>query len=305
MAKMPPIGSLSGKVIATHADSMVAAGLPSDFLGVITEARYVPYNYGGNRGDDYILALRLQIEPDADSGLGELQPTYYSLGDRAIKDFSPTIDGEEPVDIEGWDGSESTIDEVAGIALLPKGPRTQLVKGSNYGHLTETLKELGFLDDLSDIRVLEGRKFYWKRLPQRQRSGLITAPQADGSVKAKDILLPTEDHGVAKAAKGAGKAKAAASAGTNGKPTAKAAAAAAEATDDDMDTQITAILVKALEAAGGELAKKDIAKAVVAKFKGDKNGAIKRAGSLEYLAGAEGFYFDKDEGTLTLIPADE
>lgn len=291
--------SKPSRAISWRADNLVSAGLADDFVGTITNPRFAPYNYQGKR-DHYVLAFGLDIVPDEDSGFDPFTQ-WYSCGDKSLEQFRPSKDGDEPLDVESWDGSEATIGDVSGPFVVPTGTKTQMNASSNHAHLMEVLLQLLPDFDGVDASELDNKRFRFNRLPQKVRKGLINAPQEGQQRRNNDILLPTEYLGEATskpaaAKKGATAAKAAPKA-------AKAAPAAAASNGDfDLDKAIEDAIAEAAEKAGGSLAKTKIAPVVIKALPGEHKGAgVARAGQMEFLEAATRFAFDADTNTILFI----
>ena len=105
----------AAKVASMRPDEMVAGGLMDDFNGTITKARLVPWDYNGNL-DHHILALALTIQPEE----GDEFVQHYSTG-AELDEFVPSMDGEEPVDLENGEG-----EELEGIAVHVRALRDRV-----------------------------------------------------------------------------------------------------------------------------------------------------------------------------------
>jgi hypothetical protein len=289
---MPPIKKM--RVAANRPDQMSAGGsLPDGFIGEVTKARFVPWNYQGK--SKTVLGAAILITPDEESGF-EPFTQYYSAGN--IEQFQPSNDGMEPVaDPTDWSGTPDDLEDYEGVYALPVGQKDQLPGGSNWGHFLESLHECGmsYEDMDADITFLEGVRGRFDRVPQRERKGIVSAPVEEGQKTfQKTILVITQ---LEKAAKAAGKGKAAA-AKTNAK------AAANGAGDEDFNERVHDAIVAALNAADGTLGKKKVAQLFLRSKDFDsaeKQAAVALLNDEDFLASAEGFAYDDEEDTLAVV----
>lgn len=276
-------------VASLRPDNMSQGGLPSDFTGKIARVRFEPFDYDG-RADKPALAIRMEIEPDADSGIDPFFQ-HYSAGDLAF--FHPSMDGKSPVDVEDWKNKE--LEDVQGIYAFAVSKREQLAKTSNYADFVQKAIDVGFPIDLigSDCRFLEGTRGHFQRVPQQKRSG-----QADDGKKREILVLTRIDEipGKGKAAAGAKAApKAAAKAGAP-------AEAASGGDNEELDNLLDEIVIEAISnSEDGIVPKSKLAPLAMAKLTGaNKQKGVKRIASLEYLTGRELLAFDAETNTVTL-----
>ena len=283
--------------ISFHTEDMASAGLPTDFDGVIVKAVYAPFNYPNRDGVGTVadvLSAKLTIRPDEDSGLDEFTQ-YYSAGD--IESFAPSLDGEEPVDLDADDR-----DDMEGPFVVKVGSRDKMNNNSNFAKFVEAALAVGLDDDVArsgDLSQLEGVYGHWDRVPQPTRKGIIVRTEDKNSDREKTILVLTEIKEAPKAAAKAAKGKAAPAVVKKGKKEAEP-----EPEGDDLDTRIETAIVEALgDAKGNTFAKGKLPGIMMKAFAGDpdKAKAIKRAGQTEFLDAATQFAFDPDDGTLTLV----
>ena len=272
------------RVASMNPDNFVSGGLMDDFDGVITKARFAPWDYDG-KIDHHVLAVAVSITPDEDAGAPFVQ--HYSAGDLNL--FVPTMDGETPVDLDNGSG-----EELEGIYAMPIGKAENLRNSTNWAHFMEALVAAGF--DTSRIapslEFLEGLNCHFNRVPQKKRSGIqVTTTQADGTAKrANDVLVITKINGTVEVE---------APAKTATKATTKAAPVAAAA--DPIEETLTSVIVEALSENDGTLAKSKIVGIVLKKITGaDRARAIKLANDAKWLAASDSFTFDADSGTLSL-----
>lgn len=276
------------RVASMNPDNFVSGGLMDDFDGVITKARFAPWDYDG-KIDHHVLAVALSITPSEDSGA---QPfvQHYSAGDLNL--FVPTMDGENPVDLDNGSG-----EELEGIYAMPIGKAENLRNSTNWAHFMEALVAAGFAtsDITPSLEFLEGLNCHFNRVPQKKRSGIqVTTTQADGTAKrTNDVLVITKISGkeeveAAPVAKVATK--------TAAKP-ATPAAAASSAVEDAM----TSAIVEALAAADGTLPKSKLVSIALKAITGtDRARAIKLANDIAWLSASDAWAFDADSGTLAL-----
>lgn len=291
-----------GTVAMMRPDQMSSAGLANDFDGLITEVRLVPWNYPTEAKpegsiDHHILAVRVAITPDEDSGF-EPFTQHYSAGE--LEHFVPSMDGENPVDLESDDESE-----MEGVYALKVGKKDNLNNTSNWAHFLTALHDAGFpLEEMeADVRFLEGLYAHFNRVEQRKRSGITS--QAGTSDRKREILVVTEvkeRRDLSKAAKSAAK-----------KGGASKSAAASKATDngtEEMDNVLVAAIIKAAKAADeNTLQKSKLSSIAIKAFAagGDKTKAVKRVGEASFLEGLSeyGVIYDSEEATLIYIESEE
>ena len=279
------------RAVSFNPDDLVQAGLADDFDGEITDVRYVPWDYDGHL-DHHILAARVTIVPDEDSGLEEFIQ-HYSAGD--LQFFLPSVDGENPVDLEADDE-----DDMAGAFVVPVGRRESLANSSNWAAFVIAAVEAGFPKDQisSDATVFEGIKGHFNRVPQQKRSG-IQVEEGEGN-RRREILVLTEVTETGKK-KGKAKAKPAASK-AKGKAKSKAKTKPAGDGDDDLDERLAGVVLEALaNAEDMTLSKAKLPGIVIKAFDGaEKAKAVKLVATADFLESEEGWEFDADEGTLTI-----
>jgi len=277
MPKQQPV-----RVASMNPDNMVSAGLADDFDGQITEARVVPWDYDGKLDHD-ILAVRLTIEPDEDSGFEEFTQ-HYSAGD--LEYFVPSMDGKSPVDLDADDKAD-----MEGVYAFPTGAREQLNNNSNWADFLFKLRDAEFPpDDMdADVRFVEGLAGHFNRVPQQKRSGIVR-PSGDGDTRQKTILVVTE---ISEAKPKTRKKR-------TSKKSSKSTTKSTPKVDSDLDDRIEEVILEALVEAE-ELPKAKLPGLVIKVFAGaEKAKAVKRAASVEYLNSREAWEFDEDEGVLTL-----
>jgi len=277
MPKQQPV-----RVASMNPDNMVSAGLADDFDGQITEARVVPWDYDGKLDHD-ILAVRLTIEPDEDSGFEEFTQ-HYSAGD--LEYFVPSMDGKSPVDLDADDKAD-----MEGVYAFPTGAREQLNNNSNWADFLFKLRDAEFPpDDMdADVRFVEGLAGHFNRVPQQKRSGIVR-PSGDGDTRQKTILVVTE---ISEAKPKTRKKR-------TSKKSSKSTTKSTPKVDSDLDYRIEEVILEALVEAE-ELPKAKLPGLVIKVFAGaEKAKAVKRAASVEYLNSREAWEFDEDEGVLTL-----
>lgn len=316
MAVKAKAAKKSGGFVSNHPDKMESVGLASGFKGVVTEARAVPWDYDGKLDHD-VLAVRLTIEPDEESGL-ETQVQHYSAGD--LEQFAPSLDGVDPVDLEADDKAD-----MEGYGFVAIGKRKGINPSSNWSSFIRSSIAGGVPEDLfqsGDFRDLEGKlSGLWERIPQEKRAGIVGS--LDGEQKSdrpKTILVVTEYEAMGKPGKVSKKkavaeddeeeetpkakkgAKAAPAPAKKGKPVVEDEDEDEDEDGDDLAARVEEVIVEALgEADDNTLPKGKLAGLMMKNFEGaEKKAAVKVATDLEFLSAAEGFIFDADEGTLTL-----
>ncbi len=275
-------------VASLNPDNMASAGLGDDFDGEIVKARFVPWNYNGNR-EEYSLAMMVEFEPDDESGV-EAFTEYYSSGD--LQYFLPSEDGEEPIDFDGWDQEDLT--EVEGPFAKKVGKRDSLNNNTNMAHFMRSLVDSGSGVALeADLRVMEGIKGHFNRVPQQKRSGIINTEDEESGGFQRTILLMTEFESDPSSKPAKGRKKAAS----------KAAAASKSAdVDEDLSDDVSVAILEAVSGAGGDgLAKRKLPGVIVQACKGDKRkrDAVKLASDLAFLGGSDLWDYDADEAVLT------
>lgn len=296
-------GAAPSAVASLRPDNMSSAGLADDFNGLVTKARLVPWNYGGSI-DHYILAVAVTIKPDEDSGFDEFTQ-YYSAGE--LDFFAPSMDGENPVDIDSWSGNDEDIEEVEGVYALKVGQRAQLNNNSNYAHLLGALVDAGVDQDTmtTDIRWMEGIYGHWNRVPQKKRSGIQVQPAADGKEQRERTLLVLTELLEAPTEKAS--AKAGKKTTTAAKPAAAKKGAAAKAETNgggDIDSKLEEAIVAALSELeeGESLTRKQVNQIALKNFTGkEKALAVSRAGEEDFYENAEQLVYDDEDGSVSLV----
>lgn len=264
------------KAVSLSIDDMVASGLIDDFDGEITKARFFAWSSEKHdRGPS--LAVKLTIKPEDEEEIEQL----YSAG--AISNFAPSMDGDEPIDVDD--------PEAEGVYAIPVGKQVALGNSTNFYHFLQCLRDSGFPKEKesADIRFLEGVTAHFNRIPQKKRSGIVAS--GDSEQRQKTILVVTELKAVkAKAAaKSAGKVSTKSDSKANG-------------SGDDLDNRLAELISGHIPEEG--LNKAGVLQLVMKNYKGaDKGAAVKRAGKNEFLGSREEWAFDVDEGTLIGLTA--
>lgn len=283
-------------------DQFQGGGLPDDFDGVISEVRFVPWNYPTESKpegsiDHHILAARVTIERE-DDGAPVVQ--HYSAGE--LEHFAPSMDGESPVDLNGED-----IAEMEGVYAYKVGKKEALASSSNWSHFLTALYEAGLpYEEMSpDVRFLEGLTAHFNRVPQRKRSGMGSDQGGGDGKRVKEILVITEiKERAAASSKKAGAAKAAKPTATKAAKTSAPAVAEESNGEGDLSSRLTEAIVAAAKEAGGTLVKSKLAQVAIKSFKGsEKTEALALATNGDFLEGLSevNAFWDADEGTLTIV----
>jgi hypothetical protein len=272
---------------------MVAGGLPDDFEGTVARVRLRPWDYEGNI-DHYVLAVAVDFEPDDGEDI-EPFTQMYSCG--SLDHFHPSMDGENPVDVEGWD--EEDVEEVEGVYALPIGKRTQLNNNTNWATFCGAAADAGFGDIEPNVDCFEGLHGRFNRVPQKKRSGIVKPGQ--DQKQASDILVLTEMTDAPKAevrGKATRKPKAA--------PKAEAEVVSSESGSggsDDIDSDIEELLIGAIADNDGELKKTKLPGLLMKGFKDSKSRgeAVKRGSNAVWLSDeARPWEFDGDANVLSI-----
>lgn len=297
-------------VIVQDVDAFTAGGLADDFDGRAFNFRAVPWDYDGTI-DHHVLAVAVDYEPDADSGLDPFTQ-MYSAGDLGA--FVPV--GEKPdgtkyfIDLDNWSKGDD------GGCFIGNAPGTSktMSTSSNWAQYLQSLKDSGYPDKHVDLRKYDVRG-HFNRVPQKDRKGL--EKPAGGSGRQPTILVMTEldKKGTATGGTGASGKKT----GNGGaKPTSKpadattptTAPAATSASDTDLDTTVTTLIIAALnkrgvdtEGVGKVIPVASLSGALVATHgpKTASKDVRERAKDPEFLKQAEGFFYDEDEGYVYLL----
>lgn len=259
------------KAVSLSIDDMVQSGLIDDFDGEIVKARFFKWN-SEKHDKGPSLAVRLTIKPEDEDEKTEL----ISAG--SIANFAPSMDGDEPVDLDD--------DEAEGVYAVPVGKQSNLGNGTNFAHFMQCLRDSGFPKEKesADIRFLEGITAHFNRIPQKKRSGIVAS--GDDQQRQKTILVVTELKGVK--VKSAAKSTAKASTKSDSK---------ANGSGDDLDARLAELISSNIPEDG--LNKAGVLQLVMKQYKGtDKSAAVKRAGKNEFLGSRSEWAFDADEGTL-------
>ncbi|MGE5156400.1 MAG: hypothetical protein ACM3JP_02765 [Betaproteobacteria bacterium] len=266
-------------VASMNPDNFVSGGLMDDFDGTIEKARFVPWDYDG-KIDHEVLAVALTIKPD-DADAPFVQ--HYSAGD--MTGFAPSMDGENPVNLEG-EGEERE-----GIYALRVGKQNELRSSTNWAHFLEALVAAGFdrAKMTPSLEFMEGLNCHFNRVPQKKRSGIQVTTREDGRARANDVLVITKINEAAPAA------------AKTGAKAAKPAAAKAAATDDGVEDLLTGVIVDALGENEGQIAKSKLVGLILKAISGaDRARAIKLANDVKWLSASDVWVFDAESGTLTL-----
>jgi hypothetical protein len=233
-----------GGIVSTNPDTFVSAGLADDVSGVISLARYEPWDYGG-KADQYgwFMAARIELEPDEDSEVEDLVVSHYKATSN-LDDFVPGDEDGDPVDIDEWepegDGSSregySNIEDVQGVTCVKIGKKEAMAKNSNWAFWLQQLAAAGFEKHrkfTGNLATdLEGLHVHMNRLPQPERRGL------EGD-KKRDILVVTEIYGVEETG------------GTGGKK-AKASKKSKKSRDEDEEEEEVRVVKKKAKARAAE-----------------------------------------------------
>lgn len=274
---MAPKSTKGDAAISLNPELMVAGGLPRDFDGVIREVRYVPSSLAPEKYQDALraknakpqLMARVTIDADEESGFDTVTE-FYSAGDLGA--FAPSQDGVEPVDLDGEP------DEMEGTYAVPVGKREAMNNNTNWAFFLTNLKQAGFTGFTASTECLEGISAFFSRPQPPSRPGL------DQGEKKAGVLVVAELHG-----KKAGAAKAKGS-------------AASKADTNGLDDRLSEIVLEALTAADGTIARTKLPGIVIKQFSGaQKAQAVKRVGDVKFLEGSELWAYDADEGTLTAV----
>lgn len=329
-----------GGIVSTNPDTFVSAGLADDVSGVITLARYEPWDYGGKTDvAGWFMAARVELTPDEDSEVDDVVISHYKATSN-LDDFVPGDEDGEPVDIDAWepegDGSSregySNIDEVQGVTCVKIGKKEAMAKNSNWAFWLQQLAAAGFekhrkfTGNLAED--LEGLHVHMNRLPQPERRGL------EGD-KKRDILVVTEIYGVEEV--GGKKAKSSKKSKSRDedeeeeeirvvKKKAKASAAEEEADEDedededeeeeattakkkggggDLEDRVVEAVEEVLE--GKTMMRPKVATKIVKMFKsGEKTKVMAILGNDDWVADDDRpWEYDEDDDTMSMEDEDE
>ncbi len=287
------------KAVSVRVKDMKSGGLPDKFNGTIREVVYTPWDYDGKR-DEHILAVRVTIDVDEDQDhIKEKEIVqHYSAG--KLSEFVPSLDGNEPVDLEGDD-----MDEMAGHYAVPIGSKDELNNGSNWADFLTKLEEAGFEDnkysDDGSLEFLEGVSGHFARVGQRERSG-VSNPTGEGGQK-RTILVMTEITGYPGGKKKRAVAAKTAKADKTPAPAAKSKKKAAdEDTIDTLKDLITEVMVAAIEKAGEAVERVKLARLVLKKVgPDDKEAAMTIINDDAFYEEHEQLILDDDDDTVSLV----
>jgi hypothetical protein len=275
------------RVVSLLPDEMSkgGGGLEDRFIATVEEVRCTSWNYG-KEGMDPIFAYRVKARPVEDDQVedavlpaerlesnGGLVVNHYSSG--KLSDWLPSMDGEEPVDVEAEDEDDRLgVFAVPTEALMEKFLRAggdeevgpQINRGTNWAFWVQHAIDAGFPKELiaeaqGDCRVFEGGTYRFDRVPGPKRSGVPMSATGDGGSERKGdgkVLVITEIVELPNAAKkGAKKATGASSKATSAAP-AKAAASAQTNGSNDVAEQVEAAIIELLsdEKLGGRIPRK-------------------------------------------------
>lgn len=168
--------------VMLNPESLVQGGGPPVQQNLlIEEARFVYFDYDGKANKTFAARLKLK----GDDGTQYVQ--HYSVGDPAR--WMPSEDGRQ---------------------AIPLGTTKGINDNSNFGILLKEFANAGYPRERmsSDIGTWDGSYAYWDGVPAPKRTGLASAPAADGQAQREAIVLvPTKFHsfggGVAAAPVGA------------------------------------------------------------------------------------------------------
>lgn len=326
-------------VVSRHS-SMVqggGGGLPTGFHGEIESLNPVVWyqpKRGGEGTYDPVTAMRMVIVPLDDQPDDAVLPEAYLkehdgkvvnyFKAARLGDFVPSLDNEEPVDVEATDE-----DETAGNFLIPTDnmwdryeraggtESPQLNNNTVWAEFVEKAEIAGVPDELldsNDYQVWAGGKFRFDRVPQKDRPGLVQEPGEDGKVRKNMLLAITEVLEEEKPKRGAGaKAGAAKGAATKGKPASAAKKPTKqveveeeeEESDEDestVDSLVTAALVAALKKAPKKTMDRDDLTSIAIKAvdRKQKAEALNLVTSDEYYEESEVLIYDPKKGTVQL-----
>lgn len=286
------------QLITNKPEDFAQTGLGDDFDGVVTRCVAAPSNYD-DKLDHYIPVVAVTFLPDEDTELEEFTQ-IYSLGG-SLEDFQPSLDGEEPVDLDSEDPSDWE-----GHYYIAVGDKTKASTTSNWAHFMSMLLEAGFPKNKveADYRFLVGTYGHWNRIPQKKRSGL------SGDEKERQILVLTEFKELREGEEGKKKGKV--------KTKVKAKAKKEEETeeeeetgeeetettseDSDVRSKLEDAIITAIADSGGTLPKSKLTVVCVRTFKGDANGkkeAISLVNDNDFLTSSS-FTYDAKKKVLSL-----
>lgn len=281
---------------------MVQLGLPSNFNGRIARAVACPWDYNGAIAE-HVLAARIDFEPDEDSGY-EPFSQHYSLGN--LKYWSPSIDGETPVDLDGDDISEMEGPYVVwtGPDNVPESGR-HLGKGTNFEHFVLALLECGYKEENigDDLTWLEGIVGYWVRVGQKKREGLKGKDGKESNEKQILVCAELKESGGSTGKPKGGKSATAKGSKTEDKKSAGGKPNGSSASSTDLDTQVADATVSVLRDMNGSGKFTEVRGRVFKSFKGaDAAKALKLFNSDDFHAANEELWASEGkEGELTLL----
>lgn len=287
------IGKKAGKVakkgVSLRFKDSSQGGLPDDFKGTITAARFGPWNYGGKR-DEYTLAFILTITPFPGQEYEEDIEQAYSVG--SLEFFAPSQDGENAVDL---DGDEA---DMFGPFIVPTGDKSKLSRSSNFmfmkGKLEAVLENEDIMNEEGADELI-GLAFHWNRIPQPKRSGIVADENEGGEPqRERTTLVPTEVAEAPKAGKIAAKAR---------PVEVEDEEAEEEVEDDSIEARVGAAVAKVLgKAKGNTLKKAQLPPLVAALFtaKSDKAEVVKLLNNKKFITGIDGVTYDADDATFSL-----
>ena len=316
---MAPKGKAEENLMVGMDESeFVAGGLPTDFDGLVTEARTAIWNYDNGNGPKmskvydadgnevgeeplFTLAVRATIQRDGEPDI----VTYWSAGDPAS--FAPSMDGKTPSAVDEAGCSE-------GVYFIRVGSKSALNNNTNYAQMLQALADAESQaphlkrQRSPDIRFLEGLYGHWERIPQKKRAGVVK-PEAEGKKAfAAEVLVCTQIKAAPVGKKAAAKAPpAVAPKAGPAKPTASSGSGSAT----DLSGKLQAIVQQAALDAGddgiakGKLAGKVLKDATLTQP--EKAKGVPMITSSEFLeAGmeAEKWVFDADTGTVNAWPSE-
>lgn len=298
-------------------ENMAQGGLADDFDGVITRARFAPWDYNG-KIDHHVLAAHVTIKPDGDEPEVDV---YLSAGN--LDEFMPSNDGEKPVNTDNFgvkDGEGNPVEpfeNFEGLYAVRVGKKEQLNNNSNFAQFMAALLEAKFPKDkvTASLSFMEGAYGHFNRIAQKKRQGLVRAQAEGQQQRQNDVLVMTEFKELRAAGKSAPTTAPKATGGglKKGPSTASAPAAQPAASPAStgstvaggLDEKLTAIVNNAVAGAAEGLAKTKLPPIALAGLTGAEKGkGVSRVTNVEFLTSAgdgsdgKNWVFDAESGTL-------
>lgn len=303
--------TVTKRAASWHPDDLHAGGLPGNFTGEQTRARFFTLQFPPtDSGEQYPPHIYLAISidsPDYDA------PVYDFY--RAANPEAWAVVDEDGNEVDAvWDEPRKEVpDDHCGVMLIQRdwldleddeiddSERKYLSRNSQLASFVENAIEAGFTADVtSDSREMDGIYGFWHRVPKKQAGTSFVDKGSDREDPGLLVLKSLMDKPAA-----AKTSKKKASKSTKKKASKSKASTASTAATNNGSLDDTDLAEKVIEALGDEtLTRKALSMAVTKLYPAPQKGAaMKRANDPAFLNEFNGvlWMFDEDEGTVTAL----